>query len=209
MTSPRMAAPRSALAAAGSVSSPESAPRDSRARSRRAVRAPPGSRAAGAVPARHGTRRRTALRVRRPRRRATASSPPSTCRWSSRAPATPVPGPEAGLRLVGLGITVDVGLGVGERQRDHGCAQQPLPTERVTAHGRQRLVPEHCRLVAFEHDEVPSLRLAGARCPRRQLDEVVEDCRFDGRSSNAASSADIARPRRTRPCQRAFSARRA
>ena len=85
---------------------------------------------AGAGRPRRGTRRRTARRARLPRRRAAAPSRPSTRRSSSRAPATPRPGPElADAGLVGFGVAGDIGGRIGQGDGDHGGVEQLRPTE--------------------------------------------------------------------------------
>jgi hypothetical protein len=88
-------------------------------------------------------------------------------------------GTEAGPGLVGFGVTVDVRLGVGERQGDHRCGEQVLPAERIPLDRRQRRIPELRRLLALQHHEMPSLGLARAGRPRRQLDQTVEHVGFD------------------------------
>ena len=78
------------------------------------------------------------------------------------------PAPSPVCDLVGLGVAVGVGLGVGERQGDHRRARAAAANGTSRAGRRQRDVPEDRGVVALEHDEVPTLRLAGARCPRRR-----------------------------------------
>ena len=79
-------APVSSAPTAGGVGS---AARRSRSPAPRGSASRPGCRAPGAAGARRGRCRRTAPRARRPRPRAASSSPTSTCRPSSTAPATP------------------------------------------------------------------------------------------------------------------------
>ena len=55
-----------------------------------------------------------------------------------------------------------------------GALEELLPTERVAPDGGQRDVPEDLGFGALEHHEVPTLRLAGTRCSRREVDETFE-----------------------------------
>ena len=83
---------------------------------------------------------------------------------------------------------------------DHRRIEQALPAERAAPHRRQRDVPEPRRLGALEHDEVPALRLAGARRARAEVDELVEQLGQRPACRTTASSAGGGRRRRTRPC---------
>ena len=125
------------------------------------------------------TRRTTTHRVRRPRRRGAASSPPSPCRSSSTAPAMTRSNRRVPWRLVRLGVAIQVRLRVGQRQGDHRRVEEAGEGEPESLVSRERDVPESRRFVAGQHDEVPTLGLAGARRPRCEIDEVVEQLERD------------------------------
>ena len=84
------------------------------------------------------------------------------------------PGTQPGRGLVRLGVAVDVGLRVRERQQDHRRVEQPLPLERPASHRRGGDVPERGGLLTLERNDVPSLRLARRRRPVGERDEPLE-----------------------------------
>ena len=89
-------------------------------------------------------------------------------------------GAEAAPCLVGLAVALDVRRRISERQQDHGRVEQTLPTEAVPSFLRQGVAPETFGIAVPQRDGMPALRLARTRRPRRQLDEVLEQRRFDG-----------------------------
>ena len=90
---------------------------------------PPGPRGRPAAARARGTGRRTARRARRPPPPAAGASRRTPRRPASTAPARRALAQPGG-GLVGLGVAVEVGAGVGQRQHEHRRVEQARPPER-------------------------------------------------------------------------------